>query len=128
MTLFSNVVRQPTQVQFTTYYAYKLFNMLPDWEIKMSMYVTNTFFPLQSDLVYTNLTLTTYSQVLSVWQTRCLPPTGDGTLSVLGLIRVRNVVFCLQYYSLPILTALLTPVVQLVLALKDIYATHEHSS
>ena len=44
----------------------------------------------------------------------------------MGVVAVRDVAYYLQYYSLPVITALLTPVVQLVLALKDIYWIRTH--
>ncbi|XP_038078146.1 uncharacterized protein LOC119745686 [Patiria miniata] len=77
-----------------------------------------------SDLVFLDLNLERYKNVLLYWQTRCLPPTTAGTLSIMGLLQVRDVAYYLQYYSLPILTALVTPVVRLMLALKEVYSTN----
>ena len=45
----------------------------------------------------------------------------------MGIVAVRDVAHYLQYYSLPVLTALLTPVIKLILALKDIYWIPTHS-
>ncbi len=76
--------------------------------------------------MYTDLDLRAYDHVLLYWRTRMLPPTTRGTLSIMGVVAVRDVTYYLQYYSLPVLTALLTPVVQLVLALKDVYWIKTH--
>ena len=62
-----------------------------------------------------------------MWRVRCLPPSTRGVLSILGLVGVKDVAYYLQYYSLPVLTALLTPVVQLVIALRDIYGNNENA-
>ena len=77
----------------------------------------------QRDLVYTSHDLDFFSHVLRYWHTRCLPPTTRGTLTVMGLIPIQDVMNYLQYYSLPIGTALLTPVIKLVVSLKEIYGT-----
>ncbi|XP_071794243.1 uncharacterized protein [Asterias amurensis] len=76
-----------------------------------------------SDLVFLDLNLTRYKDVLMYWRIRCLPPTTTGTLSIMGFLQVRDVAYYLQYYSLPVLTVLLTPVVRLVLAVKEVYST-----
>ncbi|XP_022086969.1 uncharacterized protein LOC110977291 [Acanthaster planci] len=76
-----------------------------------------------SDFVFLDLDLERYKNVLLYWQTRCLPPTTSGMLSIMGLLQVRDVSYYLQYYSLPVLTALLTPVVRLILALREVYST-----
>ena len=79
--------------------------------------------PPQGNLVYaSDLDLTTYHNVAAYWSGRCLPPRGRGTLSILGLVPVADVTYYLQYYSLPVITALLTPVVRLVLALRHVYS------
>ena len=39
----------------------------------------------------------------------------------MGIFQVRDVSYYLQYYSLPVLTALLTPVIRLVMALNEVY-------
>ena len=66
---------------------------------------------------------TTLDRVLNYWMAILLPPTGRGLLSVMGLIALQDVMYYLQYYSLPILTALLTPIIQLVLSVKRVYTT-----
>ena len=81
---------------------------------------------MQADLVYVDLDLRTYHDILLYWRTRLLPPTTRGSLSIMGVVAVRDVAYYLQYYSLPVITALLTPVVQLMLALKDIYWIKTH--
>ncbi|XP_066567541.1 uncharacterized protein LOC136755075 [Amia ocellicauda] len=72
-------------------------------------------------LATVDLDLKTYHNVAAYWTVRCLPPTAKGTLTVFGLVPVRDVFFYLQYYSVPVLTALCTPVLKLLLALKEIY-------
>ncbi|XP_070542823.1 uncharacterized protein [Ptychodera flava] len=74
------------------------------------------------DLVYLNFDLSHFNNVLLYWRIRCLPPTTVGTLSIMGLLQVRDVMYYLQYYSLPVITALCTPVVRLIMALKEIYS------
>ncbi|XP_033109492.1 uncharacterized protein LOC117110785 [Anneissia japonica] len=78
------------------------------------------------ELVYLNFDLSQYHNILLYWKTRCLPPTTKGVLSILGMLQVQDVSYYLQYYSLPVLTALLTPIVKLVLALKEIYSVKVH--
>ena len=73
--------------------------------------------------MYLKLDLSTYHDVLLYWRTRCLPPTSRGTLSVLGLFPLKDVFHYLQYYSLPVVVALLTPVVRLLAALRQVYCT-----
>jgi hypothetical protein len=77
---------------------------------------------MQGVLVQTSLDLTLYHDVLQYWRTRCLPPTSPGVLSVLGLVQVQDVTFYLQYYSLPVLTALCTPVIKLIASLRTVYS------
>uniref|UniRef100_W5ML40 Uncharacterized protein n=1 Tax=Lepisosteus oculatus TaxID=7918 RepID=W5ML40_LEPOC len=79
---------------------------------------------LQEELAHlatVDFDLKAYHNVAAYWRVRCLPPTAKGTLSVFGLIPVRDLFFYLQYYSVPVLTALCTPVLKLLLALKEIY-------
>ncbi|XP_006812436.1 uncharacterized protein LOC102803668 [Saccoglossus kowalevskii] len=79
------------------------------------------------ELVYLHLDLGLYNNILQYWRIRCLPPTTQGTLSIMGLLQVRDVTYYLQYYSLPVLTALCTPIIRLILALKTVYS-QEHLS
>ncbi|KAK6494750.1 hypothetical protein HHUSO_G1371 [Huso huso] len=69
--------------------------------------------------------LQTYHNVATYWRFRCLPPTTRGTLCIFGIVQVRDVFFYLQYYSVPVLTALCTPVLRLMLALKEMYIVPE---
>lgn len=80
----------------------------------------------QADLVHKDYDLTRYRDIHTYWQTRCLPPTAEGVLTVLDLVAVRDISYYLQYYSLPIITALLTPVVKLINALNEIYSVKPH--
>ena len=77
--------------------------------------------PTQAELVHTALDLSRYERVLNYWRLRWLPPTSRGVLSVLGLFAVRDVAYYLQYYSLPILTAICTPIIKLAISLKIVY-------
>lgn len=81
---------------------------------------------LMADLVHKDYDLTRYRDIHTYWQTRCLPPTAEGVLTVLDLVAVRDISYYLQYYSLPIITALLTPVVKLINALNEIYSVKPH--
>lgn len=63
-----------------------------------------------------------YHSVLDYWSTRCLPPRSPGVLSVLGLVQVKDLVYYLQYYSLPVFTAILAPFIRVILALKTVYS------
>lgn len=76
---------------------------------------------LQAGLVKTPLNLSQYHDVLLYWRTRCLPPTTRGTLSIVGILQVQDVAYFLQYYSLPVLTALCTPIVKIIISLKAVY-------
>ncbi|XP_018614625.1 uncharacterized protein LOC108938520 [Scleropages formosus] len=68
-----------------------------------------------------DLNLKMYHNVATYWKERCLPPLSRGTLSVFGMMPVREVFYYLHYYSVPVLTALCTPILQLLLALKEMY-------
>lgn len=76
----------------------------------------------QAVLVESPLDLTLYHSVLQYWRSCCLPPTGSGVLSVLGLVQVQDLAYYLQYYSLPVITAILTPVIKLIMSLKRVYS------
>eukprot|EP00062_Callorhinchus_milii_P007721 gi/632949658/ref/XP_007890287.1/ PREDICTED: uncharacterized protein LOC103177777 [Callorhinchus milii] len=75
-----------------------------------------------AELATSGLDLRSYHNIVTYWRFRCLPPTTRGTLYIFGLVKVHDVSFYFQYYSLPIITALCTPVIKLLLALKDIYS------
>ena len=77
---------------------------------------------LQADLAYTRHDMTSFERVLLYWRTRCLPPTSRGTLTVMGVVSLQDVTYYLQYYSLPIVTALLSPLVKLFVSLKEVYS------
>ena len=82
------------------------------------------YFPLpQGEFVEHDLDLSTLGPVVQYWRGRCLPPAAPGVVRVLGLVPVQDVAVYLQYYSLPVLTVLLTPIVRLCLALRAIYTT-----
>ncbi|KAJ8304381.1 hypothetical protein KUTeg_017964 [Tegillarca granosa] len=71
--------------------------------------------------VETDIDLTKFDFVLSYWRTRCLPPSTHGTLNILGILAVRDVMHYFQYYSLPVITVLLTPVIKLIMSLRSVY-------
>ncbi|GCB74205.1 hypothetical protein scyTo_0003293 [Scyliorhinus torazame] len=75
-----------------------------------------------ADLAVTGHDLRCYHDIVTYWQFRCLPPTTHGILNIFGLIKVRDISFYFHYYSLPVITALCTPVIKLLLALKTIYS------
>ncbi|XP_060072098.1 uncharacterized protein LOC132551969 [Ylistrum balloti] len=74
----------------------------------------------------TNLDLTTLGHMLDYWKVRCLPPTTAGMLTILGIVPVKDVMYYLQYYSLPIITVLFTPVFKLIMSLYTIYNIKTH--
>ncbi|XP_072904301.1 uncharacterized protein [Hemitrygon akajei] len=74
-----------------------------------------------ADLAISGHDLRCYHDIVSYWRFRCLPPTKRGILKMFGLIKVHDISFYLQYYSLPVITALCTPVIKLLLALKAVY-------
>lgn len=75
----------------------------------------------QAELVLTDLDLSRYHGVLLHWQTQYLHPTSRGLLSVMGVCSVKDMSFYLHYYSLPITTALCTPIVKLIISIKTVY-------
>lgn len=62
-----------------------------------------------------------YDLILRYWTVGYLPPSGQGVLSVLGIIQFNSVVHYIQYYSLPIITALITPIVKLIISVLHVY-------
>jgi len=76
----------------------------------------------QGDLVESSWDLSLYLRVLEYWSTRCLPPRSPGILTLLGMVQVQDLVYYLQYYSLPVFTAILAPFVRVILALKRVYS------
>lgn len=76
----------------------------------------------QALLVNLSLDLNLYHSVLDYWTTRCLLSRSPGVLTLLGLVQVQDLIYYLQYYSLPVLTAILTPFIRVFLALKSVYS------
>ncbi|XP_069755747.1 uncharacterized protein [Narcine bancroftii] len=74
-----------------------------------------------ADLVVSGHDLRCYRDIATYWRFRCLPPTKRGILKIFGLLKVHDVSIYFQYYSLPVITALCTPIIRLILALKAIY-------
>lgn len=64
---------------------------------------------------------TVYDRVLSYWSTRHLSASSRGTLVIFGVLQFQSLVHYVQYYSLPIVTAVLTPLVKLVASLLTVY-------
>ncbi|XP_033749556.1 uncharacterized protein LOC117334186 [Pecten maximus] len=78
------------------------------------------------DALTTNFDLTMLGHMLDYWKMRCLPPTTAGMLTILGVVAVKDVMYYLQYYSLPIITVLFTPVFKLIVSLYTIYNIKTH--
>ncbi|KAJ8285401.1 hypothetical protein GJAV_G00026390 [Gymnothorax javanicus] len=94
------------------------------WYQRLESAIEETVRRFQDELAHLatlDLELRMYHNIATYWQGRCLPPMSRGTLSIFGVLLVRDVFFYLQYYSVPVLTALCTPVLKLLLALKEIY-------
>lgn len=70
------------------------------------------------EAIATDLDLGVLQAVVEYWRTRCL---ATGTLKVMGLLEVKDLLFYLQYYLVPVATILGTPVVKLVVSLYQIY-------
>ncbi|XP_076105109.1 uncharacterized protein LOC143073443 [Mytilus galloprovincialis] len=64
-----------------------------------------------------NADITKLSNMISYWRT--VPQTG--TLTLLGLVTIRDVMHYIQYYFIPIMTILITPIVKLVISLYSVY-------
>ncbi|XP_059144580.1 uncharacterized protein LOC131931743 isoform X2 [Physella acuta] len=77
-------------------------------------------------LVAAPLELGHFQAVLLYWRSRFLDNASQGLLSVFGLISVRDLLYYLQYYSVPIATVLLSPVFQLICACFTIYSQGEY--
>lgn len=73
---------------------------------------------VQGEAIATDLDLGVLQAVVEYWRTRCL---ATGTLKVMGLLEVKDLLFYLQYYLVPVATILGTPVVKLVVSLYQIY-------
>ncbi|XP_069138248.1 uncharacterized protein [Argopecten irradians] len=78
------------------------------------------------DALTMNFDLTMLGHMLDYWKMRCLPPTTAGMLSILGVVAVKDVMYYIQYYSLPIITVLFTPVFKLTMSLYTIYNIKRH--
>lgn len=76
---------------------------------------------LQAFLVTRPLNLNLYQAVLLYWRSRFLDTASQGLLSVLGLITVKDLVYYLQFYSVPIVTVIISPVVKLCCACLTVY-------
>ncbi|ESP05626.1 hypothetical protein LOTGIDRAFT_152486 [Lottia gigantea] len=74
------------------------------------------------DVIDKDLDVEVLNNVIFYWRTRLLPPSGRSLILILGVLPVSDVIHYLQYYSLPILTVILTPIVKLILALSQIYS------
>lgn len=107
--------RRVRPIMYIRTYLMSFTNMAPN-----STHIISTY--IQAFLVQSPWDLTKYHSVLVYWRTRCLPPTTGGVLSIMGLVAVQDVSYYLQYYSLPVLTALCTPIVTIVMSLRKVYA------
>ncbi|KAJ8262829.1 hypothetical protein COCON_G00152860 [Conger conger] len=94
------------------------------WYQRLESIIEETVHKFQDELAHLatlDLDLRMYHNIATYWRGRCLPPLSRGTLTIFGVLPVRDVFFYLQYYSVPVLTALCTPVLKLLLALKEMY-------
>eukprot|EP00118_Oscarella_pearsei_P016933 m.165720 g.165720 ORF g.165720 m.165720 type:complete len:146 (+) comp38899_c0_seq11:428-865(+) len=73
-------------------------------------------------LVGLPLDLSHYKIAVLHWTVLYLPPTAPGILSIFGIIQVNDVVYFMQYYSLPILMAIVLPIVKVIASLKTVYS------
>ncbi|KAH9489176.1 hypothetical protein Btru_057763 [Bulinus truncatus] len=77
-------------------------------------------------LVVCPLNLEVFQAVLLYWRTQFLDSTSIGILHLFGIIPIRDLLYYLQYYSVPIATVLLSPVLQLCCACLAIYGKGEY--
>ena len=75
----------------------------------------------QADAIPLDLNCDKLYSVLLYWRTRCLPPTTSGNIAIFGIVGVRDVIYYLQYYSIPIVTVLITPVFKVLMSLVAVY-------
>ena len=85
------------------------------------VYVCAVFCSVQVDLIESGWSLQLYQVVLLHWRSKCLPPSGQGLLLVMGLLRLQDLAYYLQYYSVPLLTAILAPIVKIIASLRTVY-------
>ena len=76
---------------------------------------------MQVDLIESGWNLQLYQVVILHWRSKCLPPSGQGLLLVMGLLRLQDLAYYLQYYSVPLLTAILAPIVKIIASLRTVY-------
>ncbi|XP_071845700.1 uncharacterized protein [Apostichopus japonicus] len=91
--------------------------------IRRNIHILNNYL---EELVYSELDLTKYESILQYWVTRCLPPRSQGVLSILGVVKVQDFTYYFIYYLVPVATALLTPIVKLIVSLYEVYKVQPH--
>ncbi|KAK3779595.1 hypothetical protein RRG08_045340 [Elysia crispata] len=79
-----------------------------------------------AQLVISSLDLSSYQAILLYWRSRLLDDASPGVVSVLGVVPVRHVVHYLQFYSVPIVTVIVSPVLRLCYACITIYRKGEY--
>ncbi|GFS14691.1 hypothetical protein ElyMa_003169000 [Elysia marginata] len=79
-----------------------------------------------AELVVSPLDLTSYQAILLYWRSRLLDDVSPGVVSVLGVVPVRHVVHYIQFYSVPIVTVIVIPVVKLCCACIAVYGKGQY--
>ncbi|XP_067934894.1 uncharacterized protein [Watersipora subatra] len=78
-------------------------------------------------LAYYTYNTQTYDHVMRYWTLKYLSPTSPGILTILDVIQFKTLLYYMQYYSVPILTALLSPIIKLIIAVLHVYGLVEVS-
>ena len=89
--------------------------------IKFALKINGTSL-FQGEALDKDLNTLKLSHMISYWKT--IPEVG--TLSVLGLLTVRDLMHYIQYYFIPIMTILATPIIRLIMSLYSIYHVSWH--
>ncbi|KAK3098415.1 hypothetical protein FSP39_019264 [Pinctada imbricata] len=71
--------------------------------------------------INSKLDLQVITSIVEYWRIKCLTPSPT-TLSIMGVVYVRDVIFYLQYYLVPVVTVLGTPIFKLVVSIYHIYS------
>ena len=76
---------------------------------------------VQVDIMFTEWDLQLFETILHHWRAKCLPPSTTGIISVLGVVKLQDLVYYLSYYSLPIVTAIFLPIAKIFVSVYRIY-------
>lgn len=81
---------------------------------------------IMGNVLMTKIETDYFQKVLKYWQIRCLPPSTQGTIIIFGIFSLHDIKIYLQYYSIPLMTIILSPIIQLILAVYSLYKPQYH--